>query len=47
MKVLGFVNRFNYGIKRAISELEKSGNGTPLFDISSLSKFKVTIISVH
>jgi ATP-dependent DNA helicase RecG len=43
MKILGYVNRFNYGIKRATHELEHSGNGAPVFDISSVSKFKVTI----
>ncbi|MCL2074327.1 MAG: putative DNA binding domain-containing protein [Marinilabiliaceae bacterium] len=43
MKVLGYVNRFNYGIKRAITQLEKNGNGTPIFDLTLISKFKVTI----
>ena len=43
LKRLGYVNRFNYGIKRAIDELEKSGNGKPDFDISLQTKFKVTI----
>ena len=43
IKELGYVNRFNYGIKRATAELEKNGNGTPIFDLSLISKFKVTI----
>lgn len=43
MKVLGFVNRFNYGVKRAIDELVKNGNGEPNFDLSLITKFKVTI----
>ena len=43
MKRLGYVNRFNYGITRAIDELEKSGNGKPDFDINLVTKFKVTI----
>lgn len=43
MKRLGYVNRFNYGINRAIDELEKSGNGKPEFDITLVTKFKVTI----
>ena len=43
MKSLGYVNRFNYGIKRAIHELVASGNGKPVFDISLNTKFKVTI----
>lgn len=43
MKRLGYVNRFNYGVRRAISELEKNGNGEPLFDLSLSTKFKVTV----
>jgi ATP-dependent DNA helicase RecG len=43
MKVLGYVNRFNYGVKRAKAELIQNGNGEPLFDLSLVTKFKVTI----
>ena len=43
MKRLGYVNRFNFGIRRAIDEMEKSGNGAPQFDITLVTKFKVTI----
>jgi ATP-dependent DNA helicase RecG len=43
MKVLGYVNRFNYGVKRAIHELTQNGNGEPKFDLSLMTKFKVTI----
>lgn len=43
MKTLGYVNRFNYGVRRAIDELMKSGNGEPDFDLSLKTKFKVTI----
>lgn len=43
MKNLGFVNRFNFGIKRAKEELIKNGNGEPIFDISLITKFKVSI----
>jgi len=43
MKVLGYVNRFNYGIKIAKEELIKNGNGEPEFDLSSVTGFKVTI----
>src|SRR5690606_13442314 len=43
MKVLGYVNRFNYGVKRAIDELEKNGNGKPDFDLNLVTKFKVSI----
>ncbi|WP_127132225.1 ATP-binding protein [Pseudoflavitalea rhizosphaerae] len=43
MKRLGYVNRFNYGVKRAINELQKNGNGEPDFDLKLTTKFKVTI----
>lgn len=46
LKVLGYVNRFNYGVKRAIDELLKSGNGAPEFDLTLTTKFKV-IIPIH
>lgn len=48
MKVLGYVNRFNFGVKRAVDELVKNGNGTPQFDLTLGTKFKVAIpISTH
>lgn len=43
LKVLGYVNRFNYGVKRAKMELEKNGNGEPEFDLSLTTKFKVSV----
>jgi len=43
MKVIGYVNRFNYGIKRAQAELEANGNGKAEFDLSLTTKFKVSI----
>jgi len=43
LKVLGFVNRFNYGVKRAIQELIQNGNGEPEFDLSLETKFKVSV----
>lgn len=43
MRVLGYVNRFNYGIKRAKDELRQNGNGEPDFDLSLMTKFKVSI----
>ncbi|WP_321332518.1 ATP-binding protein [uncultured Bacteroides sp.] len=43
MKRLGYVNRFNYGVKRASEELVNSGNGEPKFDLDLVTKFKVTI----
>lgn len=43
MKVLGYVNRFNYGIIRAKGELLQNGNGEPNFDLTLGTKFKVLI----
>lgn len=43
MKNLGYVNRFNIGVKRAISELEKNGNPSPQFIKDKPSYFQVTI----
>lgn len=43
MKKLGYVNRFGYGIQRATDELVKNGNGAPNFDLSLVTKFKVSI----
>ncbi|MDI9364797.1 MAG: ATP-binding protein [Flavobacterium sp.] len=43
LKTLGYVNRFNYGVKRAIDELVKNENGMPDFDLSLGTKFKVSI----
>lgn len=43
MKVLGYVNRFNYGVKRAIAELVQNGNREPEFDLTLTTKFKVTV----
>jgi ATP-dependent DNA helicase RecG len=43
MKMLGYVNRFNYGILRAIDELARNNNGKPDFDLKLTTKFKVTI----
>lgn len=43
MKTIGYVNRFNYGVKRAKDELVKNGNGEPEFDLTLVTKFKVSI----
>ena len=43
MKILGYVNRFNYGVRRAKDELVKNGNGEPEFDLTLVTKFKVVI----
>jgi ATP-dependent DNA helicase RecG len=45
LKRLGYVNRFNYGVKRAMHELAINGNGQPLFDLTLTTKFKVTIMA--
>ncbi|ODS34861.1 transcriptional regulator [Candidatus Altiarchaeales archaeon WOR_SM1_SCG] len=43
MKILGYVNRFNCGIRRAKEEFKKNGNPEPEFDITLVTKFKVSI----
>ena len=44
MKRLGYVNRFNYGITRAIDELEKKWKwSTWNLMLTFITKFKVTI----
>ena len=43
MKNLGFVNRFNFGVKNAQYELEKNGNPPAEFDLSLRTKFLVKI----
>jgi len=43
MKIMGYVNRFNYGVKRAKEELVRNGNGEPDFDLTLNTKFKVTV----
>ncbi len=43
MKNLGYVNRFNIGIRQAQAELKKNGNRPAEFDIGLLTKFSVKI----
>jgi len=43
MKILKYVNRFNYGIQRAKEELRENGNPEPVFDLTLVTKFKVTV----
>lgn len=43
LKILGYVNRFNYGVKRAIDELIRNGNDKPDFNLTLSTKFKVSI----
>ena len=40
---LGYVNRFNLGVKRAIAALEKNGNPSPKFKINDAINFSVII----
>ena len=43
MKTMGFVNKFNFGIRKAQQELLNAGNPEATFDFSLITKFKVTI----
>ena len=43
MKVLGYVNRFNFGVRNAERELEKNGNPKPEYDLELITNFKVTV----
>lgn len=43
MKVLGYVNKYNFGIKYAQQLLQNNGNGVAVFDISLITKFSVKI----
>lgn len=43
LKIMGYVNRFNYGVRRAVDELTRNGNGQPDFDLTLGTKFKVSI----
>ncbi len=45
MKIMGFVNKFNRGIARVKSEMEKNGNPPPIFDITKQTEFRVTLLS--
>ena len=43
MKILGYVNRFNYGIRQAMKELANNGNPPAEFNLNLITKFMVTI----
>lgn len=43
MKILGYVNRFNYGVRQAQNELAKNGNPAAEFKLDLITKFMVTI----
>ncbi len=46
VKNLGYVNKFNYGVKRAIKLLLENGNPTPEFIMNELHYFGVKIFSI-
>jgi ATP-dependent DNA helicase RecG len=43
MKIMGYVNRFNYGVKQSQRELAANGNPPAEFQLDLVTKFKVTI----
>ncbi len=43
MRAMGFVNRFNFGIRNAQAELNKNGNPEAEFHLDLITKFKVVI----
>lgn len=43
LKILGFVNKFNRGIAKVKTELQKNGNPPPVFDVNKLTEFRVTL----
>ena len=43
MKILGYVNRFNFGVKNAQNHLKKNGNPPAEFKLDLRTKFAVTI----
>ena len=44
MKVMGYVNKYNRGIAKVKTEMEKNGNPTPQFDVNKLTEFRVTLL---
>ena len=44
MKVMGYVNKYNRGIAKVKTEMERNGNPTPLFDVNKLTEFRVTLL---
>jgi ATP-dependent DNA helicase RecG len=43
LKVLGYVNRFNFGVRHAQKELELNGNPPAQFELGLVTKFQVKI----
>ena len=43
LKTLGYINKFNFGIQTAIKYLRDNNNPDPVFDLSLVTAFKVTI----
>ena len=44
MKVMGYVNKYNRGIAKVKTEMEKNGNPSPQFDVNKLTEFRVTLL---
>ena len=44
LKTLGFINKFNFGIRTAIKYLRDNNNPDPVFDLSLVTAMKVTIL---
>ena len=44
MKVMGLVNKFNRGIAKVRTELDKNGNPPPYFDVNHSTVFRVTLL---
>jgi ATP-dependent DNA helicase RecG len=47
MKILNYVNRYNFGIRYANELLTSNGNGEAIFEISKPNYFSVTINKTH
>lgn len=43
MKVMGYVNKFSYGVRRVREELVGNGNGEPRFNFTLLTAFQVDV----
>jgi len=46
-KILGYVNTFNVGIKRAKAALHKNNNPEPVFELNDLTSFGCTVFKRH
>ena len=44
MKIMGYVNKYNRGIAKVKTEMDKNGNPAPIFDVNKLTEFRVTLL---